>query len=61
MAVARELKVEMLPELTVQLQLRTSTPELGYGPANELISRGGDFTAWSVTTTSPPSVPSAPS
>jgi LacI family transcriptional regulator len=45
MAVARELKVEMLPELTVQLQLRTSTPELGYGPANELISRGGDFTA----------------
>ena len=45
MAGARELKVEMLPELTVQLQLRTSTPELGYGPANELISRGGDFTA----------------
>jgi len=26
-------------------QLRVSTPELGYGPANELIQRGGDFTA----------------
>jgi LacI family transcriptional regulator len=27
------------------LQLRVSTPELGYEPANELIQRGGDFTA----------------
>jgi LacI family transcriptional regulator len=45
MTVARELKLEVLPELTVQLQLRISTPELGYGPANELIGRGGDFTA----------------
>jgi len=45
MAVARELKLPVQPELTVQLQLRVSTPELGYEPANELIQRGGDFTA----------------
>ncbi len=45
MAVARELKLTVLPELVVQLQLRVSTPELGYEPANELIQRGGDFTA----------------
>ena len=45
MAVARELKLPVLPELTAQLQLRVSTPELGYEPANELILRGGDFTA----------------
>ncbi len=45
MAVARELKLAVLPELTVQLQLRISTPELGYEPANELLQRGVDFTA----------------
>ncbi|MDR3738587.1 MAG: LacI family DNA-binding transcriptional regulator [Terracidiphilus sp.] len=45
MAVARELKIAVPPELIVQLQLRSSTPELGFGPANELIQRGGDFTA----------------
>jgi len=45
MAVARELKLPVLPELTAQLQLRVSTPELGYEPANELIQRGVDFTA----------------
>jgi LacI family transcriptional regulator len=45
MAVARDLKLEVLPELTVQLQLRVSTPELGFEPANELIQRGGEFTA----------------
>jgi DNA-binding LacI/PurR family transcriptional regulator len=45
MAVAKELKLSVLPELVVQLQLRVSTPELGYEPANELIQRGGDFTA----------------
>jgi len=45
MAVARELKLAVQPELTVQLQLRVSTPELGYEPANELILRGSDFTA----------------
>jgi LacI family transcriptional regulator len=45
MTVARDLKLPVLPELVVQLQLRVSTPELGYEPANELIQRGGDFTA----------------
>lgn len=45
MTVARELKLSVPPELSVQLQLKVSTPELGYEPANELIQRGGDFTA----------------
>ena len=31
--------------LTVQLKLRVSTPELGYGPAEELLDCGADFTA----------------
>jgi DNA-binding LacI/PurR family transcriptional regulator len=45
MAVARELKLEVPPELTVQIELRVSTPELGFGPTNELIHRGAEFTA----------------
>jgi LacI family transcriptional regulator len=45
MAVARDLKLAVPPELIVQLQLRVSTPELGFEPANELIQRAGDFTA----------------
>ncbi|MGA7833355.1 MAG: LacI family DNA-binding transcriptional regulator [Terracidiphilus sp.] len=45
MEVAAEMKLEVLPKLTVQVQLRVSTPELGFGPANELLGRGGDFTA----------------
>jgi LacI family transcriptional regulator len=45
MAVARELKIAFPPELSVQIQLRVSTPELGYGPAQELLSRGGEFTS----------------
>lgn len=45
MAVARELKLEVPPELTVQIQTRVSTPEMGFGPANELVNRGADFTA----------------
>jgi LacI family transcriptional regulator len=45
MKVAAELKLEVLPELTVQVKLRVSTPELGFGPANELLDRGGEFTA----------------
>jgi LacI family transcriptional regulator len=45
MNVARELNIAVLPELTVQIQLRVSTPELGFGPAKELLSRGGKFTA----------------
>ncbi len=45
MAVAREMKLDVAPKLTVQLTLRVSTPELGFGPANELLSRGAHFTA----------------
>jgi LacI family transcriptional regulator len=45
MAVAQELQIAVKPELTVQIQLKVSTPELGYGPAQELIARGGAFTA----------------
>ena len=45
MAVARDLKLEVPPELVVQLKLRVCTPELGYEPANELIQRGADFSA----------------
>jgi DNA-binding LacI/PurR family transcriptional regulator len=45
MAVARELKIPVPPELCVQLELRVSTPELGLVPTNELIARGAEFTA----------------
>ena len=45
MAVARDLKLSVSPELVVQLQLRVSTPELGFEPAKELILRNADFTA----------------
>ena len=45
MAVAKDLKIPVLPELCVQLELRVSTPELGFVPTNELINRGGEFTA----------------
>jgi LacI family transcriptional regulator len=45
MAVARDMKIPVLSELNVQLELRVSTPELGFAPTNELIDRGEDFTA----------------
>ncbi|HWE85619.1 MAG TPA: LacI family DNA-binding transcriptional regulator [Terracidiphilus sp.] len=45
MAVARDLKLTVSPQLCVQLELRVSTPELGFAPANELIQRGAEFTA----------------
>jgi LacI family transcriptional regulator len=45
MAVARELKLEVPPELKVAIELRISTPEMGFGPAMELVNRGVDFTA----------------
>jgi LacI family transcriptional regulator len=45
MAAARDLKLEVPPELKVQIQLTVSTPEMGFGPANELVNRGADFTA----------------
>lgn len=45
MAVAHDLKLTIDPQLCVQLELRVSTPELGFGPTTELIQRGVDFTA----------------
>ncbi len=45
MAVAKELKLEVPPEMTVQVRLRDSTPELGFGLAVELVNRGVEFTA----------------
>lgn len=45
MAVARDLKLAVPSEHTVQLKLRVSTPELGFEPANELLQQSSDFTA----------------
>lgn len=45
MAVARELKLEVSPELTVQLELNISSPELGYPVVQELLSKNRKFTA----------------
>jgi LacI family transcriptional regulator len=45
MAVAAELRLEVLPELTVQLLSREASPELGFGPTMELLNRGVYFTA----------------
>lgn len=45
MAVARELKLEVSAEMMVQIKLRDSTPEMGFGPAIELVNRGVEFTA----------------
>jgi len=39
MNVAQELKLAVRPEWLVQLELRVSTPELGYVPAIELLNR----------------------
>ena len=45
MEVARELKLDVPPELTVDVKLLSSTPEMGFGPAVELLNRGVQFTA----------------
>jgi LacI family transcriptional regulator len=45
MAVAREFDLEVPPGLTEQVRMRVSTPDIGYGPAVELIERGEEFTA----------------
>jgi LacI family transcriptional regulator len=42
---AREFGIAVSSELTVQLKLLVSTPELGYGPACELLNRKVHFTA----------------
>jgi LacI family transcriptional regulator len=44
-AVAADLGLVVRPELTVELKLRVSTPELGFEPASELLNRRHDFTA----------------
>lgn len=44
-AVGRELNLEIRPDLTVTLNLRVSTPELGFEPTCELLNRQGQFTA----------------
>jgi len=44
-AVAKGLDIAVRPELTVQLKLRVSTPELGFEPACELLNRKTHFTA----------------
>jgi LacI family transcriptional regulator len=45
MAVAAELRLEVLQELTVQLTTREASPDLGLSPARELLSRGVYFSA----------------
>ena len=45
MAVARELKLEVPPEMTVSITIKGSTPEMGFGPVIELLNRGVEFTA----------------
>jgi LacI family transcriptional regulator len=45
MAVAREMKLEVSPELTTIITVRDSTPEMGFGPVNDLLNKGADFTA----------------
>ena len=44
-AVAAELRLDVLPELTVQLMSREATPELGFGPTRELLRRDVYFSA----------------
>lgn len=43
--VARELGIEIRPELTVQLERDLTTPELGYPVVQQLLSRNRRFTA----------------
>jgi DNA-binding LacI/PurR family transcriptional regulator len=45
MAVAKELKLDVPPELTTIITVRDSTPEMGFGPVNDLLNKGADFTA----------------
>ena len=45
MAVAGELGIEVLPELTIQLQRDMASPELGYPVVQQLLARKRPFTA----------------
>jgi LacI family transcriptional regulator len=42
---ARELQLEIKPELTVQIDIDDPTPQLGYPFAKQLLDRGKPFTA----------------
>jgi LacI family transcriptional regulator len=44
-AVARDMKLDVSPELTTVITVLDSTPEMGFGPVNDLINKGADFTA----------------
>lgn len=43
--VARELRIRIKPELTVQLDMETFSPVVGYPVTKKLLSRSTDFTA----------------
>ncbi|MGC2193234.1 MAG: LacI family DNA-binding transcriptional regulator [Terriglobales bacterium] len=43
--VAEDLKIEIKPELTVQIDINDATPQLGYPFAKQLLERGAPFTA----------------
>ncbi len=45
LAVARELKLDISEDLMVRIETRESSPVMGFGPANKLVSRSRDFTA----------------
>ena len=45
LAVARDLKLEISEDLMVRIETRESSPVMGFGPANKLVSRSRDFTA----------------
>jgi LacI family transcriptional regulator, galactose operon repressor len=42
---AKDLKIEIRPELTVQIDINDSTPQLGYPFAKQLLERNAPFTA----------------
>jgi DNA-binding LacI/PurR family transcriptional regulator len=44
MTVAKDLQLEVPPEMTVQMQMVGSAPAIGFRPATELLDRGVDFT-----------------
>lgn len=45
MQAAKDLQIDVPPELTVAIKLRDAKPEIGFGPTVELLQRGVEFTA----------------
>lgn len=45
MAAAHDLNIDVPPQRMVNIKLRDSIPEMGFGPVVELLSRNVDFTA----------------